>query len=58
MPYAPAVDYRRKRGLVEEINRTVQEVEAEALARSSLRQPPSVQPGVVETLPAAPATAP
>jgi general secretion pathway protein D len=30
MPYLPAMDYRRKRGLLEEINRTVEEIEFEA----------------------------
>ncbi len=54
MPYAPRVDYRRKRGLLEDINRTVQDVEAEVAARASLRQPPSVLPGVLETPAAAP----
>jgi general secretion pathway protein D len=49
MPYQPRIDYARKRGLVEEINRTVADVEAEVAARSSLRQPPSVQAGVIET---------
>ena len=54
MPYAPQIDYRRKRGLLEDINRTVQDVEAEVAARASLRQPPSVLPGVLETPAAAP----
>jgi len=54
MPYAPRIDYRRKRGLLEEINRTVADVEVEVAARASLRQAPSVVPGVVETPAAAP----
>jgi general secretion pathway protein D len=54
MPYAPRIDYRRKRGLLEDINRTVQDVETEVAARASLRQPPSVLPGVLETPAAAP----
>ncbi|HSK00268.1 MAG TPA: type II secretion system secretin GspD [Kofleriaceae bacterium] len=48
MPYEPRMDYARKRGVVEEINRTVGDIEAEALARASLRQAPSVLPGIVE----------
>jgi general secretion pathway protein D len=54
MPYAPRIDYRRKRGLLEEINRTVADVELEVAARASLRQAPSVLPGVIETPAAAP----
>jgi general secretion pathway protein D len=49
MPYEPRMDYGRKRGLLEEINRTVADIEAETAARTSLRQAPSVLPGVVET---------
>jgi general secretion pathway protein D len=49
MQYLPGVDYRRKRGLVEEINRSLQDVEADLAARASLREPPQVAPGVVET---------
>jgi hypothetical protein len=49
MRYAPAIDYGRKRGLLEEINHTVQDIEADALARASLHQAPSVLPGVLET---------
>jgi general secretion pathway protein D len=48
MPYAPRLDYARKRGLVEEINRTVADIEADAAARASLHQPPAVRPGIVE----------
>ena len=36
MTYEPRIDYRRKRGLVEEINRAVQDVEADAAARAAL----------------------
>jgi general secretion pathway protein D len=53
MPYEPRIDYGRKRGLLEDINRTVADVDAEVAARASLRQPPSVLPGVVEAQPAA-----
>lgn len=49
MPYEPRIDYAKKRGLVEEINRTVGEVEAELTARAALRPAPAVLPGVVET---------
>ncbi|HWU85771.1 MAG TPA: type II secretion system secretin GspD [Kofleriaceae bacterium] len=49
MRYAPDVDYRRKRGLIEEINRSLLDVEADLAARASLREPPRVAPGVVET---------
>ena len=49
MRYAPDIDYRRKRGLVEEINRSLLDVEADLAARASLREPPQVAPGVVET---------
>jgi general secretion pathway protein D len=49
MPYEPRMDYGRKRGLLEEINRTVADIEAETAARTSLRQAPSVLPGVIET---------
>ena len=40
MKYEPKVDYRRKRGLVEEINRAIQSVEedAEALGNAGKRQ--------------------
>ena len=53
MPYEPRMDYGRKRGLLADINRTVADVETEVAARASLRQPPSVLPGVVEARPAA-----
>jgi general secretion pathway protein D len=49
MPYEPQLDYGRKRGLLEEINRTVADVEADTAARAQLRQVPSVLPGVIET---------
>ena len=49
MKYMPRVDYRRKRGLVEEINRTVLEIEADAAARGTIREQPRVKPGLVET---------
>jgi general secretion pathway protein D len=46
--YLPKLDYRRKRGVVEEINRTVEEIEADIAARSSLPKPVYVKPGLVE----------
>ncbi len=49
MEYQPRMDYARKRGLVEDINRTVADIEADVAARDKLRPPPSVLPGVVET---------
>jgi general secretion pathway protein D len=48
MKYAPRIDYRRKRGLVEEINRAVQSVEEETAARQDLRQAPHVEAGPVQ----------
>ncbi len=48
MPYVPAVDYRKKRGLVEEINRTVQAVEEEQQARQQVHAPARVQSGPVQ----------
>ena len=48
MPYRPATDYRRKRGLVEEINRALQTVEDDAAARSSLARPVTPPQGVIE----------
>lgn len=47
-PYLPRMDYRRKRGLVEEINRTVQGIEEDIAARAALRDPVYVKPGLVE----------
>ncbi len=52
--YVPRIDYGRKRGLVEEINRTVQGIEEDTAARAALADPVFVKPGLVE--PAAPAT--
>jgi general secretion pathway protein D len=47
-PYMPRIDYGRKRGLVEEINRAVLDVEEEAAARAAIRKPPQITPGLVE----------
>jgi general secretion pathway protein D len=48
MKYQPRIDYRRKRGVVEEINRAVQLVEEDAAARASVQKPAHVEPGVVQ----------
>jgi general secretion pathway protein D len=44
----PRIDYRRKRGLIEEINRAILDVEADQAARESLRPPVHVTPGPIE----------
>jgi general secretion pathway protein D len=44
----PRIDYRRKRGLVEEINRALQDVEADTALRESIKPPVYVTPGVIE----------
>ena len=48
MRYRPRTDYSRKRGVVEEINRAVTDVELETAARNALHAPPSVTPGLVD----------
>jgi general secretion pathway protein D len=48
MKYEPKVDYRRKRGLVEEINRLIQSVEDDVNAQNSLGKRRWVEPGPVE----------
>ncbi|HET7500506.1 MAG TPA: type II secretion system secretin GspD [Kofleriaceae bacterium] len=48
MKYQPKVDYRRKRGLVEEINRSLQSVEDDINAASSLGRRRWVEPGPIE----------
>jgi general secretion pathway protein D len=48
MKYVPRVDYRRKRGLVEEINRAVQTVEDETEAHTHITQPVHVEAGPVQ----------
>jgi len=56
MPYQSGIDYRKKRGLVEEINRTVQDVERDAAARAALdARPRGVEDGRVDLAPAPPA---
>lgn len=51
--YQPRIDYGKKRGVVEEINRTVQGIEVDEAARASLGIPASVKAGLVEPPPAA-----
>jgi general secretion pathway protein D len=48
MPYVPKVDYRKKRGLVEEINRAIEAVDDDAAARAQLHPPAHVQAGAVQ----------
>jgi general secretion pathway protein D len=48
MPYEPAIDYGRKRGLLEEINRALADVEQEAEARRAVVRAPGVPAGVIE----------
>jgi general secretion pathway protein D len=47
MAFHSHVDYRKKRGLLEEIDRAVQAVDDEAAARATLVRPVVVQPGEV-----------
>ena len=55
MAFAPGQDYGRKRGLIEEINRSVLEVETERAMRAAATAPPGVPTGRVEVPePAAP----
>jgi general secretion pathway protein D len=48
MQYQPKMDYQRKRGLVEEINRVLVDVETDLLARKALHAPQTVAPGPIE----------
>jgi general secretion pathway protein D len=48
MKYEPKVDYRRKRGLIEEINRRIQSVEDDANAANALGHRRWVDPGPIE----------
>ncbi len=49
--YQPRIDYRRKRGLVEEINRTVMQVEADTEAVQLLKRPEPMKSGPVQASP-------
>jgi general secretion pathway protein D len=53
MKYEPQIDYRRKRGVVEEINRSVQDAEQEMAARGAVARPRGVEAGSVELHPPA-----
>ena len=48
MKYEPKVDYRRKRGLVEDINRSIQSVEEDVNSQNALGKRRWVEPGPVE----------
>jgi hypothetical protein len=48
MKYEPKVDYRRKRGMVEEINRSLQAVEDDVNAANALGHRRWVEPGPIE----------
>jgi general secretion pathway protein D len=48
MKYQPKVDYRRKRGMVEEINRSIQAVEDDINAANALGRRRWVDPGAIE----------
>jgi general secretion pathway protein D len=48
MKYEPKVDYRRKRGLVEEINRSLQSVDDDVNAANALGHRKWVDPGPIE----------
>jgi general secretion pathway protein D len=52
--YLPKVDYRRKRGLVEEINRTVEGIEQDAALLRSLEATPPPPDGVIDIGPTEP----
>jgi general secretion pathway protein D len=63
--YLPSVDYTRKRGLVEEINRTVEGIEADLAILQSLEGAPPPPDGIIDIRtepigdePAVPGTAP
>jgi general secretion pathway protein D len=47
MPYAPRIDYRRKRGLLEEINRTLRSIDADTIELRSLGSSRRVPDGPV-----------
>ncbi len=46
--YVPSIDYTRKRGLVEEINHAVADVEHDIDSRNTMTPPQTVAPGPVE----------
>ena len=52
MKYSPRTDYRRKRGLIEEINRSIQSVERDSEVLRGLGQRQSVTEGAIDYAPA------
>ncbi|MBA3818581.1 MAG: type II secretion system secretin GspD [Deltaproteobacteria bacterium] len=48
MKYTAKIDYARKRGVLEEINRAVLGVEQDEAARRALRRPPVIPSGAIE----------
>jgi general secretion pathway protein D len=58
MKFEAAVDYHRKRGLIEEINRAVADVEAEVATRGAITTPAAMPSGRVEVPAEPPAAAP
>ncbi|HEU4731790.1 MAG TPA: type II secretion system secretin GspD [Kofleriaceae bacterium] len=54
LKYEPSLDYRRKRGLIEEIHRSIADVEHEVAAREAIVAPHGVEAGRVEPRPAEP----
>jgi len=51
MAYEPRIDYGKKRGLLEEINRSLQDVEQDSAVRSSITKPRGVEAGSVDARP-------
>jgi len=51
MKYEPKVDYRRKRGLVEEINRSILSVDQDLELLRNMSQRQTVEPGVIDYIP-------
>ncbi|HET7505537.1 MAG TPA: type II secretion system secretin GspD [Kofleriaceae bacterium] len=51
MKYEPRLDYTRKRGLLEEIHRSLVEVDQEVAAREAIVAPRGIEPGRVEPRP-------
>ena len=52
MKYEPRLDYGRKRGLVEEIHRTLVDVDEDIAAHAALKARATVTPGAIEVPPA------
>jgi general secretion pathway protein D len=58
MKFEPAIDYGKKRGLLEDINRAVADAERDAAARAELPHARGVAAGSVEVAPSEPASEP